>query len=323
MKKHLIILLFASLLSMLTVHCFSQFAPILMEKVFTFDTATPKVIIDTSNHQNIWQIGKPNKIFFDSAYSKPYAIVTDTVNYYPSDNLSSFIIEVKKVGNNNDSCWGSAILSFWHKYDTDSLYDGGYVEIQYDSSKTWTNIIYESSPIPYATFYNNTDTILGNIPAFNGKSKKWVYSAYIFYWYGYAKKWGFHNDVKIRFVFKSSSRKVNREGWIIDDIKFSIYQCEGGVNELRNENGELSINVSPNPVNSLLVVSYSLLEKSNVNMKIYDVTGREVERIENGELRMEKGEHSIKYDVSHLKSGVYFVRLMSEEGVGVAKLIRN
>ena len=54
-----------------------------------FESAYEYLNIDTSN-QNIWQIGRPSKIFFDSAYSKEKAIVTDSINFYPVNNCSYF-----------------------------------------------------------------------------------------------------------------------------------------------------------------------------------------------------------------------------------------
>ena len=97
-----------------------------------------------------------------------------------------------------------------------------------------------------------------------------------------------------------------------------------GVNELRNGNGELRIKVYPNPANSLLVVSYSLLEKTKIDISICDVTGRKVDIIENGELRIEnEGEHTINFNTEGLKSGVYFVRLISNDGVGVTKFVKK
>ena len=50
--------------------------------------------IDTSVAGNIWQIGKPHKTIFDSAYSRPDAIVTDTIHDYPANNLSTFAIKI-------------------------------------------------------------------------------------------------------------------------------------------------------------------------------------------------------------------------------------
>ena len=49
--------------------------------------------LDTSA-SNIWQIGKPQKIIFDSASTVPNAIVTDTINFYPINNISRFGIKI-------------------------------------------------------------------------------------------------------------------------------------------------------------------------------------------------------------------------------------
>ena len=59
------------------------------------DTFNDKFIIDTVNYpNNVWQIGKPQKTVFDSAYSYPNAIVTDTLNPYPVNDTSVFMIKV-------------------------------------------------------------------------------------------------------------------------------------------------------------------------------------------------------------------------------------
>ncbi len=49
-----------------------------------------KIQIDTSQQGNIWQIGRPQKILFNLAFSIPNAIVTDTLNTYPINDTSSF-----------------------------------------------------------------------------------------------------------------------------------------------------------------------------------------------------------------------------------------
>jgi hypothetical protein len=49
--------------------------------------------IDTvSNPNNIWQIGKPQKIIFINAHSAPNVLVTDTINSYPTNDTSIFYI---------------------------------------------------------------------------------------------------------------------------------------------------------------------------------------------------------------------------------------
>jgi len=47
------------------------------------------ISLDTAK-QNVWQIGAPHKHYFDSAYSRPNVIVTDTSLPYPINNNSYF-----------------------------------------------------------------------------------------------------------------------------------------------------------------------------------------------------------------------------------------
>ena len=87
-------------------------------------------------------------------------------------------------------------------------------------------------------------------------------------------------------------------------------QIIDNMNELKNGNGELRINVYPNPVNSLLVVGFSLLEKSNIKIQIYDITGREIETLVN-EIK-DIGKHKIEFNAEKLNNGIYFCRLEAE-----------
>ena len=72
------------------------------------------VVID-SDSNNVWQIGKPQKIIFDSAATAPNVIVTDTVNYYPPNNNSIFI-----VGYLPWASWGILAVRWSQKLDLDT-----------------------------------------------------------------------------------------------------------------------------------------------------------------------------------------------------------
>ena len=50
------------------------------------------ISFDTSSI-NVWQIGVPNKIIFDTSYSPNRAILTDTINAYPPNDTSVFTFE--------------------------------------------------------------------------------------------------------------------------------------------------------------------------------------------------------------------------------------
>ena len=92
-----------------------------------------------------------------------------------------------------------------------------------------------------------------------------------------------------------------------------------GVNEVGGQKSEVGIEVYPNPANSLLVVSYSLLEKSSLNIGIYDLMGNEVVMLVNQE--EEKGEYKIEFDAGKLGSGVYFCKLVAGNSTMTRKIV--
>ena len=63
----------------------------------------------------------------------------------------------------------------------------------------------------------------------------------------------------------------------------------------------------PNPFNPLTVIRYLLTNNSNVHLNIYDLTGKEIITLENGE--KSAGNYDIKFDGTNLSSGVYFYKL--------------
>lgn len=66
---------------------------------------------------------------------------------------------------------------------------------------------------------------------------------------------------------------------------------------------ELSQNY-PNPFNPATVISFSLPQKSNVTVKIYDILGNEVRTLINE--TKDAGKHSVNFNAASLSSGVYF-----------------
>ncbi|MBD3165190.1 T9SS type A sorting domain-containing protein, partial [bacterium] len=63
----------------------------------------------------------------------------------------------------------------------------------------------------------------------------------------------------------------------------------------------------PNPFNPTTTIRFGLPEASDVSLVVYNVMGREVVRLMEGELSA--GWHAVQFDASRLASGVYFYRL--------------
>ncbi|MGF1669172.1 MAG: T9SS type A sorting domain-containing protein [Balneolaceae bacterium] len=109
-------------------------------------------------------------------------------------------------------------------------------------------------------------------------------------------------------------------GIIPGDILF-IYDSTVTTNEgLASETpGRIRLNQNyPNPFNPSTVISFELPAAANVELKVFDITGREVATLVN-EIRT-AGMHQVQFDASNLASGMYLYRLKSNNNVLTRKL---
>ena len=75
----------------------------------------------------------------------------------------------------------------------------------------------------------------------------------------------------------------------------------------------------PNPFNPSTKITYTLPERGNVSLKVYDLLGGEVAQLVNGEI--EAGSYEIIFNAANLPSGVYFYRLQAGSFVQTKKMI--
>jgi len=67
----------------------------------------------------------------------------------------------------------------------------------------------------------------------------------------------------------------------------------------------------PNPFNAKTIIRYNLPSDSDVTIEIYDILGRKVETL--FDERKRAGKHTIIWDAADIPSGVYFVRLQTDD----------
>lgn len=291
------------------VSCFSQF------ELIHFEGDLGTLEIDNNNPNNIWQIGVPQKTYFDSAYSVTNAIVTDTVNSYPINDSSSFIVGVDLYGS-------QPVLSFKHKFDTDTLHDGGYLEVSFDNGNSWTNLNNQVQgeyvqSAPYGMFvndlYNVTDTLANGRSGLSGKSNGWITSEIYF------ECWAVKVDymVLFRFTFFSDSTDSNHEGWMIDNIHF--YNDGGCGNISEFDSFKISMELFPNPFTETTeVLIKDGIQIQNGTFLLFDQSGRKV--ITKSRLY---GSNFI-INREDLLNGVYFYRLTDDNGLyNSGKLVIN
>jgi hypothetical protein len=75
----------------------------------------------------------------------------------------------------------------------------------------------------------------------------------------------------------------------------------------------------PNPFNSATNIRFNLPVETSVEIKAYDVSGREVADI--ADTKLPAGNHSINWSPENLSSGIYFVRLETDNTVSARKVV--
>lgn len=309
MKKNLLL----ALILLISIRSFSQ-----QLDTITFERLNKWVTIDTSG-TNIWQIGKPSKILFDSAFSRSRAIVTDTLHYYPVNNKSSFVI---KVGNFN---WPTSdhnvFIEIKHRYDTDTLKDGGYIDVSFDNGLTWKNVNDPNAGnktlfrFPYTkddkNLYTNEDTLYNGEHGFSGRSDGWVTTC--FGWGGILVKSTSDDPdtMQIRFNFISDNVSSQKEGWMIDNIRFFKGTLWGSVKSLKN----LNFSLAPNPMDQLTTITLSK-NYNKITLEVYSLKGQ---------LLLTKNytnQKEIVLNRENLTSGMYMVRIKADNAFsGQSKLV--
>ncbi|MCB9248250.1 MAG: T9SS type A sorting domain-containing protein [Ignavibacteriales bacterium] len=87
---------------------------------------------------------------------------------------------------------------------------------------------------------------------------------------------------------------------------------------------ELSQNY-PNPFNPTTIIKYSVpnvvsnFSSNNVELKVYDVLGREIKTLVNQ--KQKAGNYEVSFDTKELSSGVYFYRLQSGDFIQTKKMM--
>jgi len=76
---------------------------------------------------------------------------------------------------------------------------------------------------------------------------------------------------------------------------------------------------NPNPFNPTTSLSFTLQEATSVDLRIYDISAREVAVLASG--RLEAGNHAVAFSAENLPAGIYLARLITPGAVSLQKLV--
>lgn len=216
------------------------------------------------------------------------------------------------------------------------------------SGSSWVNIFGGSYPSSYITdinFVNNNTGYLSSYPGIfktTNKGSNWSQISIFF-----ADKIKFINDTVGYAATSDSNFYYTTNGGVnwsvslpkvfVNDFTLSefengylvgngglIARIGAGTVGIENPNSVFINNYSlsqnyPNPFNPVTKINFSLPKSGLVQLKIFDMLGREVQTLLNEFKTI--GEHSVDFNGSNLSSGVYFYKLTTNEFVETKKMI--
>lgn len=269
----------------------------------TFDNqlGLQHLFIDTiSNMNNVWQVGQPQKTILTSAYSSPNVIITDSINSYPTNDTSVFIIT--NVASGQGFEWPhTVILAGQYYVNSDTLTDFGKIEFSPDNGITWIDMLNDTVIIDtiynWGWYWNSYEK-----PVLSGNSNQWKS-----FWVNLAELghfYGVHDGDTIlyRFTFISDSIQTNKDGLMFDNLHFEDWV--EGIEEVGF--GLFESNCFPNPAENLITINL----KNDINIidvEIFDLSGKKVFD------KQVKNKNAVEINISELNSGIYFYKLINIE----------
>lgn len=287
------------LITLLSLIAFSAKSQIGLRQYFDGDDtlSTKSIVIKLDpDTNNIWQIGPPQKVAFDSANTLPNAIVTDTINLYPVNNKSIFTFSVNR---NTFTSWGIMALRWSQQLNMEFKKDGGYVEYSVDTGQTWVNVLRDTNAYNIYGFDTvNVDTLPDGTIAFTGYDTTWRDV-----WVCYGTNFFLNTDSLIfRFTFQSDSVDGFDEGWLIDNMLFheTFFHTVGKVDP------QHSFLVYPTITSDIINISTGDIKLKMDNIILTDNHGRIVKQL--------KGQkQKAVLNVNDLASGNYYLSIQAGE----------
>jgi carboxypeptidase T len=185
-------------------------------------------------------------------------------------------------------------LRFRTKYEIESNFDYGQVQISTNNGTTWI-----------ALEGQHTQPGVGNFqppgePVYDGLRSSWVKE-------NISLTNFISSQIKIRFRLRTDN-STTRDGWYIDDIGVFVYTLPTNIPNGINPVCEYSLQQNyPNPFNPTTNIRFTIADFGLTILKVYDILGEEVATLVNEEI--EAGSYNINFDAGGLTSGVYFYKL--------------
>ena len=133
-------------------------------------------------------------------------------------------------------------------------------------------------------------------------------------------EYSYDADQNITLVTDSSSSNGGLTWRLFSRQAYTWSQGVTGVENEFNSVSDYRLSQNyPNPFNPSTSINFSIPNKANVSLKVFDLLGSQIAELVNGEI--EAGSYEVSFDASKLVSGVYFYKIQSENFSETKKMI--
>ncbi len=257
--------------------------------------------LDSVYPAGCWQMGAPDKALFTAALSLPNALVTDTVQPYPSNTTcyAEFTLLADEM---------SGDFGRWIEFDQWlDLAPGSraYIEARDSWSTDWSRLM--------DGWYNSGSVLEGpDGPEFESSTGGWEHVIFDSPCIGVLADAGpdrwYDPLMRLRFVLEAGDNSSGHDGWMIDDFRATATPCLGGIGEAVSR----PMALSPNPADEHVLIDLQE-DRSRCELRIHRGDGSLV-------LVIVAAGRLARIDVSQLPSGPYLLRSNADDA-GQALLI--
>lgn len=233
------------------------------------------------------------------------------------------------------------VLRFYHRYDTEAGFDGGFVQISTNNGSTWQTIEDKIFRGNYNGVINYQTFVLPNLQAFSGTTNNQFIQTNV----DLSSYRG--QNINVRFRFGTDSLE-NRIGWFVDDVMVmdlinynstaSLTSNEGDTAtavapfrgthiepQLRvnsqDLNEELVVKVFPNPAGDYINVNIAGNTEGETKVSVMSIDGRVMMH---SKVDVSNSKDAVlPFNLTNLPAGMYFVKVETGEKTIVEKVVKQ
>jgi hypothetical protein len=247
---------------------------------------TPQILFaETGNTMSNWTSNTWNVT--SNEYHSPPKSITDSPNGNYPEGSTRIITQSQAISLANLLY---AELTFWAKWDIETLADYLQLQISIDNGSTWQPLCgnYSSQSFISSTFGQ---------PIYDGTRNKWVQERIVLNDY-------LGQSIKLRFKLNSgNSYTMQNDGFYFDDLY--IYGISNNTNANLNDENSFAFDVYPNPSNGIIEISYNV--SKNSVLRISSIIGQDIKSY-----KLYATNKQEKMSLCDIESGCYFVWIESE-----------